>query len=244
MKSTHPTWFLSVILAPLAVGLSGSLASVPTAATASFDKRRSGQPGDAPQMTAERKEATDRLRDRLPSVRIDYDLITAAPKSISSTLGFLSGPPELETRRVGGLGVAPDDPHRAIKAFLAENAVLFGHGIEVLTNSTISREFVTPHNGMRTVVWQQQLDGIPVLGALLMGHMTRRGELVSISSGLLPDVESATGMASTNRLRLALAPPISARQALANALTDLGERIPVEEVRSSGGAARFWSGCP
>jgi hypothetical protein len=57
--------------------------------------------------------------------------------------------------------------------------------------------------------------------------------LVRVSSGFLPDVQSAAGLTLTNRLRLAIAPPVSARQAVANALTNLGERVTVEDVRSS-----------
>ncbi len=176
--------------------------------TPSLDKRIGASPGL--QLTSERQQAAVQLQARLPSVRIDYDQVTGAPSWISSTIGFLSGSPELERQRIGRLGLADDDPHRAIKAFLIENSALFGHGIDVLTNASITREFVTAHNGMRTVVWQQQLDGIPVFEATLIGHITKRGEMVNFSSHFMPDIVQSSGLDSTSRSSLEGAPPIRA----------------------------------
>ena len=44
-----------------------------------------------------------------------------------------------------------------------------------------------PHNGLHTVVWQQQLDGIDVHQAVFISHTTERGELVRISSQFVAD---------------------------------------------------------
>ena len=68
----------------------------------------------------------------------------------------------------------------------------------------------------------------------LVGHITKRGELVSISSHFLPDIVGSSGLDSTNRLSLENAPPISARQAVVNALTDVGETITVDGVTPAG----------
>jgi hypothetical protein len=130
------------------------------------------------------------------TTRIDYDAVTGTPAWISR-MGFLSRTTTEEIQRTGDLGLQRDDPRRAIKAFLIENAALFGHGAEVLTNATISREFVSAHNGMRTVEWRQQLDGIPVFEAGFKGHITQEGRLVNISSRFLPDIENRCGDGSS-----------------------------------------------
>ncbi len=197
--------------------------------TASFDKRRDALP--SAHVSAERQRAEAELQARRSSTRVGYDAVTGAPAWISRP-GFLSKATEDEIQRTGGLGLANDDPHRAIKAFLVENAALFGHGTEVLSNATIRSEFVTEHNGMRTVVWHQQLDGIPVFEGVLTGHITKRGQLVNLSSYFMPDIENAAGLDRFSRLALESAPAISAAHALADALTDLGETASADGVTS------------
>ena len=115
-------------------------------------------------------------------------------------------------------GVVPaSDPHRPIKAFLNEHAQLFGHGAEALDNARVKRDYVTPHNGLRTVVWEQQLDGIPVFRSMLMGHVTKRGELVSIASQFLPDLAQGADAGTPDRAAVQSAPPVSAAQAIVKA---------------------------
>ena len=195
--------------------------------TPSFDKRTDGLV--AAQPTAERRAAAAALQSRLPTLRVDYDPLTITPAWISR-MGFLSSPTAEEIRRTGDLGLANDDPYRPIKAFLIENAALFGHGPEVLTNAAITRDYLTDYSGMRTVVWQQDLDGIPLFESVLIGHITQLGRLVNISSHFLPNVENAAGMDRLSRLNLESAPPISAAKALVNTLGDLGETIGVDAV--------------
>ena len=169
--------------------------------------------------------------------RIDYDQVTGAPSWIASTIGFLSGPTN-EQEITPKMAQSPlpsetDAPHGPIKRFLDENRALFGHGAEVLSTAIIVRDYVTAHNGMRTVIWQQQLDGIPVFAATVIGNITRRGELVSVSSHFLPDIAKSSGLEPTQRSELESAPPISARQAVANALTNIGENITVDAVTTN-----------
>ena len=87
----------------------------------------------------------------------------------------------------------------------------------------MAREFTTPHNGLKTVVWEQQVDGIPVFEAVLISHTTRKGELVNLSSQFLPDPTAAAERGVPNRAALLAAPEVSARQAVAIAARNLGE---------------------
>src|SRR5206468_10364898 len=117
------------------------------------------------------------------------------------------------------------DPNHRIKQFLDENAALFGHSAEALSAARVSREFTTAHNGMRTVVWEQQQDGIPVFEAILYGHLARNGELVSLCSQFLPALAAAADTGVPNRLLVQAIPPISAQQAVAYAATNIGETL-------------------
>ncbi len=60
----------------------------------------------------------------------------------------------------------PSDPYRPVKAFLQEYQALFGFGPAEITNAIVQRDYVTPATGAHTVVWQQQVGGIPVFNAL------------------------------------------------------------------------------
>lgn len=130
-----------------------------------FDKRRAD--GSNPStLEGARAVAADRLRARMEGVRIDLDNVVASPKFIHNRHGFLSPPAsarEITHPRVAGSppDIEDDNPHRPIKEFLDENLELFGHGSDILKGARKTRDYVTEHNGMRTVVWQQELDGIP-----------------------------------------------------------------------------------
>jgi len=135
--------------------------------TPDMDKRM--EVTSAIQLTPQRQEAADQLQTRLPTVAIDYDPITGSPNWIWSNSRFLRGPdtgdevlhPRTAGTSAGTVPVAPD-PYRAIKTFLEENRALFEHGADILSNAVIVRDYVTPHNGVRTVIWEQRLDGIPL----------------------------------------------------------------------------------
>ncbi len=179
--------------------------------------------------------ALAQLRTRIPTVRIDTDEVLGSPAWVYSSQGFLTGPAsedEIVPRTVqAAMRPVNADPYRPIRLFLNQNAALFGHGSEVLTNNAkIKDEYVTSHNGMRTIVWEQQLDGIPVFEGLLIGHITRNGELVNLSSHFLPNVQTASQMDATQRAAVEANPLISSQQAVANAATNIGETLRAEDV--------------
>ncbi len=126
-------------------------------------------------------------------------------------------------------GVPADDPHRVTKAFLRQHSRLFGFGPEALDQARIKREFITPHNGLKTVVWEQQVEGIPVFEGVLISHTTKRGGLVNLSSRFVRDATQAAARGAPNRYAQ-VAPAISAVQAIALAARNLGEDAKAETV--------------
>jgi uncharacterized repeat protein (TIGR01451 family) len=202
-----------------------------TAPLPNFDKRELGRPPVA-ELGADRVAAATRLRQSVPGTKIEVDRIFGTPCFITHPNGFLSG--------AGGVGrgisgptaqaIPENDPYRTTKAFLQEHRELFGYGAEVLDSARVRRESVTAHNGLKTVVWEQELDGIPVFDSILMSHITRHGELVNVFSQCIPDVVRAANAGMVNRFAAQATPPVSAAQAIVIAANNLGQRVNAPEM--------------
>jgi hypothetical protein len=126
-----------------------------------------------------------------------------------------------------------------VKRYLQTHAAVFGHGNEVLAQSRIKRDFVTEHNGLRTVVWEQELDDIPIFNAVLIGHITKRGELVNLSSLMVPLADQAADRGNPNRRALEANPVIPANQAVILAAANTGTVLTEQGLER--GAARVES---
>ncbi len=189
-------------------------------------------------VSAEQKAAAAEFRGRLPGARVDSDEVTGAPAMVSAGDGLLTGAQgQGWTFSAAALaGVAADDPHRVTKAFLAEHSRLFGFGPEALDQARIKRDFVGAHNGLRTVVWEQQVEGIPVFEGLLISHTTKNGELVNLSSKFMRDAGQAVRRAAPNQ-PAAATPAIPAARATVLAARNVGEDVQAEAVTAAGEAA-------
>jgi Fungalysin metallopeptidase (M36)/Viral BACON domain/Fungalysin/Thermolysin Propeptide Motif len=204
-----------------------------------FDRRETGA-GDrekAVQAAREgRRQAAARLREEMPMVRVDFDERLGSPRFVGSPTGFLTGtggqggavPPE----RTAAFPV--DDVHRATKAFMTEHAALFSHGPELLDEALVSRDYVTSHNGLRTTVWQQVVDGVRVFESTLQAHVTAKGELVNIASRFVPDPRTAAETGMPEAPRHLSQPPVDARLAISVAAASTGDKVPSESVAASG----------
>ena len=194
-----------------------------------FDKRR---PAEAVIVAPEKAAAAGQLRGRLREARVEVDAISEAPQFVASPHEFLTGPAG-EGRAVPAARARArraDVPHRELKGFLDEYKPLFGHGAEALSAAQVKRDYTNGHNGLRTVVWQQQVEGVPVFGALLQSHVTRRGELVNVASRFLTDPAAAAERGTPRRAALLAAPAISAAEAVALAARNIGEAVQAANV--------------
>src|SRR4051794_3617561 len=144
-------------------------------------------------VTVEQHKAVESLKKRLGNAAVEFDKVTGSPKSISAGAGFFTGP-EGAGKAVSPQTiavVAPGDTNKAVKAFLLEHKALFGFGPEALDKAKVTRANEAAHNGLRTVVWEQQVQGIPVFEAVFISHTTKRGELVNVASQFMRDPETA-----------------------------------------------------
>ena len=170
--------------------------SIPT--LPDYDKRTSVRR----EMPLVQRASAAGLQTNLPGARVDFHPVTGSAAWVRRANGFLSGPAG-QGSAVSVQGAAPGaNSHRALRQFLDAHTGLFGHGAEVLDSAQIKEDFVAAHNGLHTVAWEQQLDEIPVFEGLLIAHTTRNGELVSVSSGFLPNHRQAADRATPNRARL------------------------------------------
>src|SRR5262249_38768230 len=97
-------------------------------------------------------------------------------------------------------------------------------GPESLASARVTRDDRTAHNGMRTVVWEQQLQGIAVFEAILISHTTRNDELINLTAQFLPDAARAA---------TAAAPAITARKAVALAAANVGVTVAEENITAT-----------
>ncbi len=180
-----------------------------TAPLPDFDKRT---PAASPKPTAP------------AGLNVSRDPITGAPKFVTAARGFLTAPGSpSKTTAAKSRAAVGGDPHQTLKTFLNEHASLYGHGAEVLATATVTRDFTAAHNGLRTTVWQQQVDGIPVFRSVLVAHVTAKGELVNVASRFIPDPAAAAGNAA--RASAQTAPNVPATRALRIAAKNLGASL-------------------
>jgi len=190
-------------------------------------------------LPVEKTTALRNLQSRVPGAKVEFDLLTGSPKLVTASGGFLTGRDgkgaAVSASTLAGFGLA--DSHRVTKAFLKEHRALFGHGPEALDKARVVRDYTTAHNGMRTVIWEQQVDGIPVFQAALISHLTSKSELVSISDLFVADANQAAARGTPNRAALIGASGVPARSALAIAAQSVGEQLTVEKVTAAGAVA-------
>ncbi|MEY3897899.1 MAG: hypothetical protein RLZZ214_3420, partial [Verrucomicrobiota bacterium] len=190
-----------------------------------FDRRETG--AGARQKTVQaaredRRQAAVRLREQMPLVRVDFDERLGSPRFIGSPTRFLTGAD----------GAVP--PERVTKTFISEHAALFGHGADLLDDALVSRDYVTPHNGLRTTVWQQAIDGVPVFESTLQANVTAKGELVNIASRFVPDARAAAEIGTPEAPRTLSQPPVDAPRAISVAAATVGDTVPREQIAAAG----------
>jgi len=115
---------------------------------------------------------------RLPSsnLQLKRDSEFGTPRFVGNRSGFLSPPAP---------GVPPEG---VLRAFLEENGRTFTlHASDLLDpeNAAKTRDVVTPHNGMRSVTWRQQHEGLEIFGAYLALNLTADNRIINIQSRAL-----------------------------------------------------------
>ncbi len=123
------------------------------------------------------READKRaLLSSIPLLRVDDDALFGTPRWVASTARFLTA-------------AAPGDDFDGVavaRGFVAAHPGLFEIAPEEIDFARRSRDFHTRHNGVRHLTFQQQIGGVDLFGAELRANVTRHGELINVSSTMLP----------------------------------------------------------
>ncbi|MDH4475302.1 MAG: M36 family metallopeptidase, partial [Verrucomicrobiaceae bacterium] len=180
--------------------------------------------------SAERETAAASLRQKIPGVQIDFDAVTGAPANITAVGKFLSKP--------DGSDAAGTDPLNAVRRFVDANSALFGHQSIALAkgNSRVTRDDVTAHSGMRTLVWNQELDGIPLFNTIFKANLTKHGDVVTLSSHFLSDPAAAAQIPAQQRAALITQPMVDATRAVSLVAASLNDAVPADRVVPQGSA--------
>ncbi|MBX7209167.1 MAG: M36 family metallopeptidase [Verrucomicrobiaceae bacterium] len=165
----------------------------------------------APALQADRAHALMRLTAEVPGVKVDFDPVTGAPSLVQATGRFLTPPAEPGA-----------NPRSLVEGYIDAHRDLFGHDAGALRTARVSREDVTQHSGMVTLVWNQQVNGIPVFKTIAKANITKKGEIISIS-------DHFAGLPVPNRGEAVL----SAERAIALAAASLDDVLPETEVRAT-----------
>ncbi|MEK0447189.1 MAG: hypothetical protein RLZZ399_2510, partial [Verrucomicrobiota bacterium] len=209
-------------------------ASVPSQAkpqkAADHDHEHHGEHGDFDkretrswEISASQKAALEALQSRIPGVNVQFDALSGAANHVMAPGRFLTGP-----------SAAGEDPYATLRRFVEENAALFGHDAEALGRAVrVTREDVSAHNGMRSVVWQQEVDGVPVYNTILRASLTKTGELVTVGSHFVSEAEKATQLAPEERAALVQQPPVDLGKAVALAAANVEAVVDAALVRAA-----------
>ena len=198
-----------------------------------FDSR-SAQSALGAFTAADQQQAVRSLKTAVPGVRVVADPILVTPQYVGSTTTFLTRP------KGAVVGLAPQalaavtDSDAPIKNFINQYPALFGQGSDLLKSTVVKTESVSPQGGMHQKIWEQQLDGVPVFEGELVANTTSQGQLISVSSRVVPNILQVANASVPNHAIAVTAPPLAAAEAVARAAQNVGEQLTAADVTAAG----------
>ncbi|MDB6056694.1 MAG: hypothetical protein JWO95_538, partial [Verrucomicrobiales bacterium] len=192
-----------------------------------FDKRAP----KAAQTNVAKKAAMDGIRAKVKDAKLRENEVVGGLSFVGSTHEFLTdknGRGKLVRDAVAD-SIPDNDAHKPAKAFVKEHRLLFGFGPEALDAAKVKKDYVTKAGNFRTVIWQQDIDDIPVFEGVFKAHWTDDGKLINVSSRFVPDVAKAANKIA-NRKAIQATPTIGAKQAIVLAAKNIGDIIGADQL--------------
>ena len=111
----------------------------------------------------------------IPDLHLNRDPDMGTPRFVRRRSAFLSDP------------LPRANPERIAAAFIKANGRTFTLAPSDIRppNARITRDLVTKHNGMRSLTWQQEHEGLDIHGATFMLHLTEDNRIINVSSRAL-----------------------------------------------------------
>lgn len=188
------------------------------------------------QIPPARQEAAERLKSRVPALKVSFDPVSESASFVRNPNGFLTDPEPLgDAPRLGDpettWSLVRSQARTVLSRFVDENRDLFGHGSEHFPTAKIARDYSSKHNGLHTFVWQQQYDSLEIHGAYFKGHVTADGAIACVSSTFVGDPGAAARQGTPNYRQLLRTPTIQPINALGLAALSVGETFEVQLSR-------------
>lgn len=168
------------------------------------------------QQRAARDAELTQLHASITELRLDDDEFFGTPHFLRSTKQMLT---EAPSGVWTPLGVVAD--------FVLDWPALMEVTPSDLAAARVARHFLTQHNGATHMTLQQQISGIDLWGSELKASVTAVGELINVSSTMLPRPESGFTVS---------APVISDSDAIFLAAADVGIKLSPRNLATQGAA--------
>ena len=141
-------------------------------------------------------------------LRARWSGLTGALSRLSSPSATLTGPSAEPALEVG-------------RSFVRANLALFNLSAQDVSELRVSRHFVTRHNGVTHLTFQQQARGIDVFGATIDVNVTADGRVLNLAGEPMPDIHASVNAAAA----VITSDDAIARAAAAAAVTETRESL-------------------
>jgi hypothetical protein len=124
--------------------------------------------------------AENRLRARVPSLKVEYNTDLRIPEVIASN------------RALGRRFLSPPSNGRrsdALKRFLGENEELVGLRRGNVNKLVVAADYQNPEGDLSFVELNQEINGVPVFRGEVKAGFTRSGEIIRVINNLAPGVD-------------------------------------------------------
>ncbi|MFO1484532.1 MAG: LamG-like jellyroll fold domain-containing protein [Verrucomicrobiaceae bacterium] len=177
-------------------------------------------------LTDRQKLALASLRKEVPDVAVEFDAMTGTPSRIASTTQFLTNTPP----RLAHGQLSYDEAMAKVKAYLNAYRDLFLHGGELLDAAKVSRQDTTEHSGLQTVIWTQRVEDVSVFDSSFKANLSRSGEILSLSSTVMPEAETAVETYLATHATVVKNPPVDAPKAVSLAAANIGLTVDPAQI--------------
>jgi hypothetical protein len=197
------------------------------------DMRQAASRGSADLASTQQqlRNAETELRQRVPSLKIEYSPDLRAPEVIGADVlqrAFLTGKS----------GLRAGEKHAdMVKAFLTQNNELVGLRQGQVSDLTVIADYTNPSGNLSYVDLGQEINGIPVFKGEVRAAITRDGEIARMINNLAPGLEYSTLATDGGRAEDAV---MAAARYINHTATN--EDVQLRSTENNGKVVTFYSG--
>ena len=179
-------------------------------------------------MTKQGTAAAERFRDSLGSQGVvSVDPVTGTPKQVAKLNGFLTGP-------------SKRPPARIVVDYIRAHPEVFHLSENDLRTLRLRKDY-TDIGGTHHISWEQVVNNVPLFGNGIIGHVTKRGELVSIQGSPVAGLNGLAARAGSTAVSADGARQVAAKDVGGKAANGAGKTVATGKKWGNGDyAKRVW----